>query len=460
MHAFKKVFEEKTRVHWDERVSFAIARAKREKRARGQATGSPEGTQRGQPVSEDGLSSVAAEELPFAKRSFEYHPPLYGPRGVLPDKLKELFPEIGPPLAEEGVGRNKSQDEIHLWVQGTNSDQLSQPKTGTAAAEDGVGVGVDSVTGQTGAWGDFDQFMTDAIVGIGDGSTPANGEYGAQYNFQTSDPSNGAENDGASALANGEHGAQYEFETSYPFGSVENFEYDAKETAENFGFDAMGLAQYNEPPTAAGTRLGGAGTPDAELAVPGTGDVDETSFTPYSAAQHGLGPCLDMQADSGDLPMEPAQDMGIDASIMKTVGHNQTAATEAGDLSVTLTQGAETHVETNSHANPSKTQDPHDTQAAAMDVDGMDTDPGIVHEKRQAEDEPDDVHPPSPKRARFDHETSVGASDGLAEGQYAVESGAEGGVPRFIADAADVAAQLSAELMGQFEQVGTEVQTT
>lgn len=122
-HSFKKAFKEKAGIEWDNRISFAVERAKREKRERGQATGSPEGTARGMLVDESRIEKDAkrSEEDNFTKQPFQYQPPLYGARGVLPEKEKSQFAEIGPPFQpDEGTGQKK--DEIELWMSGANSD--------------------------------------------------------------------------------------------------------------------------------------------------------------------------------------------------------------------------------------------------------------------------------------------------------------------------------------------------
>ncbi|KAK5112070.1 hypothetical protein LTR85_011651 [Meristemomyces frigidus] len=196
-HAFKKCFRDKTKIHWDDRIAFAVERAKREKRQRG----SPDGTRRGRAVSEASLLEEglrAMDEVEFAKRPFVYHPPLYGPRGLLPEKQREVFPEIGPPLVQEG--RDWGVEEIELWMSGANG---VGPSPNAAVAEAGAqadgGEFVNGLTpavtqgGESNAVSDFDQFMSGGLAGAG----------------------------GASALAmnDGGHDSTFDFgETSYPFG--------------------------------------------------------------------------------------------------------------------------------------------------------------------------------------------------------------------------------------------------
>lgn len=116
-HVFKKAFKDFTGVHWDDRISFAVERSKREKRDKGQGTGSPEGTVRGVPVSDSGARSVTEEE-DFSKAFFQYHPPLYGPRGKLPEVEKEKFPEVGPSQAQQHDGMRR--EDVVVWMSGAN----------------------------------------------------------------------------------------------------------------------------------------------------------------------------------------------------------------------------------------------------------------------------------------------------------------------------------------------------
>ncbi|KAK4546740.1 hypothetical protein LTR36_001472 [Oleoguttula mirabilis] len=204
--AFKKCFREKTGINWDERIAVAVARAKQhQQQSTATGTGTGTGSPRGRPVSEAslerGLLRATAEEvvLEFGQRPFVYHPPLYGPRGLLPEKQREVFPEIGPPLREVGQEAQREDEEIELWMSGANGLGPSPNTNAVGVAEMQAGEGMDFVTGATpvageahgaaerGEMDDFDQFMNEA--------------------------------EAASLAANGGHDDTYDFETSYPFGN-------------------------------------------------------------------------------------------------------------------------------------------------------------------------------------------------------------------------------------------------
>ncbi|EMC98569.1 hypothetical protein BAUCODRAFT_64611, partial [Baudoinia panamericana UAMH 10762] len=68
LHAFKKIFHEKTGVEWDHRIEFADFKLKQDKRNRGQSTGSPALTE-------------PTNDPDFNKRTFFYQPPAYGTKG-------------------------------------------------------------------------------------------------------------------------------------------------------------------------------------------------------------------------------------------------------------------------------------------------------------------------------------------------------------------------------------------
>ncbi|RMY60947.1 hypothetical protein D0865_01252 [Hortaea werneckii] len=163
MRIFRKLFKEKTQVEWDDRIAFAVERAKRD-RARREGNPANEGSARSvPPVAADGTafwaSFRALEEEDFAKRPFTYHPPLYGPRGVLPAKEKEVFPEIGPRIEEQA--RRKGAEDIELWMSGA---EAFGPGLGDDQAD---GAGGDFISGGTDWNTGFDHLMSGALDAAG-----------------------------------------------------------------------------------------------------------------------------------------------------------------------------------------------------------------------------------------------------------------------------------------------------
>ncbi|KAI7208740.1 hypothetical protein KC343_g9237 [Hortaea werneckii] len=164
MRVFKKLFKEKTQVEWDDRIAFAVERAKRD-RARREGNSAVEGNVGSVPVPGDGLAFAATfralEMDDFAKRPFTYHPPLYGPRGVLPTKEKEVFPEIGPPVEEQA--KREGAEDIELWMSGAEA-------FGPGPSDDQAdGAGGDFIYGgESGGYTDFNHFMSGALDAAGD----------------------------------------------------------------------------------------------------------------------------------------------------------------------------------------------------------------------------------------------------------------------------------------------------
>ena len=127
-------------MEWDERISHALERAKREKRERGRVTGLPQGTHTGMPLSESGFSGVgggnAAKEEDFKTAPFLYLLPPYGTVGAVPEREKEKWAEPGQQGKDGGVGgRDRSvggHERIGLWMSGANGagPELA-PKTPT-----------------------------------------------------------------------------------------------------------------------------------------------------------------------------------------------------------------------------------------------------------------------------------------------------------------------------------------
>lgn len=134
IRAFRKTFKEKTLINWDDRISMAAERSRRDHLARVHRTRS---------LSDDGESVkarplmwrerttmeavMAKEREDFGNRPFLYHPPLYGPRGVLPETEKEVFPKLGPSIATSKSGQMGGQ-KIELWMSG--ADGASRPLGG------------------------------------------------------------------------------------------------------------------------------------------------------------------------------------------------------------------------------------------------------------------------------------------------------------------------------------------
>lgn len=127
-HAFKTAFKEKTGVDWDSRISFHLERQKREKRNRGQGTGSDHGTQRGVPVSENGAgNSKSGVQEDFETAPFQYHPPQYGAKGTLSEEEKAKLQEAGsadcaqPAVNRKGKEKAKDYDKVNEWMNGASA---------------------------------------------------------------------------------------------------------------------------------------------------------------------------------------------------------------------------------------------------------------------------------------------------------------------------------------------------
>ncbi|KAI7233279.1 hypothetical protein KC330_g5463 [Hortaea werneckii] len=190
MRIFRKLFKEKTRVEWDDRIAFAVERAKRDRARR---EGNPANEDNGRsvpPVPGDGSAFVASfralDEEDFAKRPFTYHPPLYGPRGVLPAKEKEVFPEIGPRIEEQA--RRKGAEDIELWMSGA---EAFGPGLGDDQAD---GAGGDFISGGSDWKTSFDHLMSgalDAVGGINGDGEVAPGDSGDSLTDIFNDPETG-----------------------------------------------------------------------------------------------------------------------------------------------------------------------------------------------------------------------------------------------------------------------------
>ena len=123
LHAFKTVFREKTLVPWDDRLAFAVARSRHE---RGSPLDCPDGDAGDGGLSgevrarlRDGLAALADRDGASERRPFAYHPPRYGPRGVLPAGTTAVFPEVGPRMVQ-GAGRLEAEQrgEVEMCMSG------------------------------------------------------------------------------------------------------------------------------------------------------------------------------------------------------------------------------------------------------------------------------------------------------------------------------------------------------
>lgn len=237
--AFRKAFKEKTQVDWDDRISFAVKRAKREKLARGQLAGEAE---------------VVGTEEEWAQKAFVYHPPLYGARGLLPEKVKETFPEIGSPLVPGGQGR--VAEDIELWMSGAN----------------GAGPGPDTVDVTQG--GDF---VADSLAFAAAAAQGGNGAT-TRTDFDELCMSDPLADDGGllpALPATGDHDETFDFDTSYPFGDGEDYGFglggNADTTAEVPETQSFGETQMAETARAELEQLFGDVAASAETTRGGAG---------------------------------------------------------------------------------------------------------------------------------------------------------------------------------------------
>ncbi|KAK4971340.1 hypothetical protein LTR42_007066 [Elasticomyces elasticus] len=112
LHAFKKIFFEKTKVLWDDRLNVMIEAHAKKERAK---AGIPEpGSVRGRPVSESEVVPV----VDFARQPFVYHPPVYGTRGLMPEPRK-LVTWPPAPVAPMTAAEAEKQGHTANWVEVT-----------------------------------------------------------------------------------------------------------------------------------------------------------------------------------------------------------------------------------------------------------------------------------------------------------------------------------------------------
>ncbi|KAK5129669.1 hypothetical protein LTR08_002994 [Meristemomyces frigidus] len=167
LRAFETAFGELTGGEWGGRVGFAVERAGREKRGGG-----------------------GEVEVEFEKRVFAYYPPVCGLRGVLPERAREVFSEVGPPLVREGVSGGEQMDDIGLWMSGGNGEV-------TAGGGELFGGGGQEGAGAGAGASEFDQFMSGVVDEIAAGAGVA------------------GEGEGSGAAPGGQQ--TFDFETAYPF---------------------------------------------------------------------------------------------------------------------------------------------------------------------------------------------------------------------------------------------------
>ncbi|KAK5746889.1 hypothetical protein LTR17_000520 [Elasticomyces elasticus] len=116
LHAFKKIFFEKTKVLWDDRLNVMIEAHAKKERAK---AGIPEpGSVRGRPVSESEVVPVD-----FARQPFVYHPPVYGSRGLMPEPKKLVtWPPTLAPVAPMTAAEAEKQGHTANWVEVTSPE--------------------------------------------------------------------------------------------------------------------------------------------------------------------------------------------------------------------------------------------------------------------------------------------------------------------------------------------------
>ncbi|KAK5114153.1 hypothetical protein LTR62_002723 [Meristemomyces frigidus] len=135
LHAFKKLFKEQTGVEWDERVRHAVERGVVEKRRRaGCAGGEGDWDEEGEKRLE--VIRRMMEEKEFGKRVFEYHPPVFGGSGLVPEVQGVGLEASGFGLGREvdflalsGSGGEGETQEGGRWVGGNDGSASLPPST-------------------------------------------------------------------------------------------------------------------------------------------------------------------------------------------------------------------------------------------------------------------------------------------------------------------------------------------
>lgn len=131
---FRKAFEEKTQVNWDDRIKAHNERVKA--RNHDADTPGPGSTRFGENGSVKSKARAAEEKKPFDYRAFEYMPPTYGNKGWLPEG-KETMPES---LKQRRAKSSGQRDRTEAWMMNSENvmglEALSQsPQQSTEKTE-------------------------------------------------------------------------------------------------------------------------------------------------------------------------------------------------------------------------------------------------------------------------------------------------------------------------------------
>lgn len=110
MRMYRKAFEEKTGVNWDDRIKAHNDRVRA--RARDVNTPGLHSTSRGENGDIKSKTRATEDETSFEKRKFEYMPPLHAAKGWLPDG-KESMPEV---LRQIRAKPNEQRDRTEQWT--------------------------------------------------------------------------------------------------------------------------------------------------------------------------------------------------------------------------------------------------------------------------------------------------------------------------------------------------------
>jgi hypothetical protein len=110
MRMWRKAFEEKTGVGWDDRIKAHNERVR--DRARDGDTPGLYSTRRGENGDIKSKTRAAEDAVPFEKRKFEYMPPLHAARGWLPEG-KEEIPEV---LKQNRGKADEHRERTEQWT--------------------------------------------------------------------------------------------------------------------------------------------------------------------------------------------------------------------------------------------------------------------------------------------------------------------------------------------------------
>ena len=265
-------------MRWEERVAFAVERGRREKVGTGRGLLASENGRGGGSGSGNGNVKVGVgEEEDFSKAPFQYHPPLYGSKGLLPEVEKEK-------VKVSGVGAERrdatAQDEVEFWMSGADGDG-SGIGTGTGPAPplfpNTLDPSIQSVDMANNASdpnpprNHFDDLMNDDSNDDLGGASPAPAAVPGIFDTEIQDILDGT----------------YPFESEPPldFPMGEDFTTDPNASTQHLSFDNYGLQDSFEP----GTQDGG----ETQIASRAKGEFEEfmdrpapTSTNRNDAAQH------------------------------------------------------------------------------------------------------------------------------------------------------------------------------